>query len=227
MYVSRLIELKDACLVRTRQFIDYTRDRLEHYDADLGETTLAQVFESQLEPEYAKIDHNQNKVIQEVIDFMEERNKVQHNVCMNLGMDMRRFGSRMEKYLVDLTTTEKKFEYEKAVLEDENEEKLEQLTKSLDDAKIALRCSTHHLKLDENLEKCFACVDLIDAEFREFHERNTQVVTRHAPLIEDMFSGLEDDFANLMELRSLDRRQELEERAEKITRWKAKLATDL
>lgn len=66
---------------------------------------------------------------------MEERNKVQHNVCMNLGMDIRNHGSRMEKYLIDLTTTEKKFEYEIAVLEDENEEKLEVLGKNLDEAK--------------------------------------------------------------------------------------------
>lgn len=142
-------------------------------------------------------------------------------------MNMRNFGTRMEKYLIDLTTTEKKFEYEIAVLEDENEEKLEALTKNLDDEKLALRCSTHHLKLDENLEKCFACVDQIDTEFREFHERNTKVVKQHAPLIEDMFDILENDFANLMELRSLDKKAELEERAEKITRWKAKLAADL
>lgn len=227
VYVTKLIDLKDSCLLRARQFLDYIKDRLLHYDADLGETTFDEVFASILEPEYTKIDQNQNKLIQEVIDFMEERNKVQHNLCMNFGMDVRNYGSRMEKYLVDLTTTEKKFEYEKAVLEDENEEKLEELTKNLDDAKLALRSSTHHLKLDENLTKCFDCVDEIDKEFRQFHEKNSQVVKQHAPLIEDMFNVLEDDFANLMELRALTKREELEERAEKITKWKAKLAADL
>jgi hypothetical protein len=69
-------------------------------------------------------------------------------------------------------------------------------------------------------------VDSIDTEFREFHERNIKVIDKHAPLIEDMFDNLENDFANLMELRSLDKKEELEARAEKITRWKAKLATD-
>jgi hypothetical protein len=41
-----------------------------------------------------------------------------------------------------------------------------------------------------------------------------------------MFDNLENDFANLMELRELAKKEELEERAEKITKWKAKLATD-
>lgn len=76
VYVTRLIELKDSCLARARQFIDYIKDRLLHYDAELGDTTFEQLFATVLEPEYAKIDQNQNNLIQEVIDFMEERNKV-------------------------------------------------------------------------------------------------------------------------------------------------------
>jgi hypothetical protein len=94
---------------------------------------------------------------------MEERDKIQNNVCQNLGSCLVPFGKRMEKYNVDHTQTEKKFEYEKAVLEDENEDKLIELTKNLDDAKFKLRRSKHHPELDENLENCFKCVDEIES----------------------------------------------------------------
>lgn len=226
VYVEKLIGLKKATLASVRDYIEHVKFQIKHYNADLGETTHENVFETVLEPEYTKIEENQTQVIQSVIDFMEERDKIQNYVCQNLGHSMLPFGKRMEKYIIDHTQTEKKFEYEKAVLEDENEDKLVELTKNLDEAKMKLRRSKHHPILDENLQHCFKCVDDIDAEFRSFHEKNQEVISKHAPLIEEMFDNLENDFANLMELRSLTERETLEQRAVLITRWKAKLATD-
>jgi hypothetical protein len=72
-----------------------------------------------------------------------------------MGLNMSHFGKRMEQFIVDHTTTEKKFEYEKAMLEEQNEDNLEKLTKQMDDAKYALRCSIHHPELDTNLASCF------------------------------------------------------------------------
>jgi hypothetical protein len=155
IYVEKLIDLKKQCLQRVRDYVDYIKGQIKHYDADLGERTHEQVFEEVLEPEYKKVEDNQTEVIQSVIDFMEERDKIQNNVCINFGLSLVPFGKRMEKYNIDHTQTEKKFEYEKAVLEDENEDKLEELTKNLDEAKKGLRRSVHHPKLDENLENCF------------------------------------------------------------------------
>jgi hypothetical protein len=63
-------------------------------------------------------------------------------------------------------------------------------------------------------------------KLRAFHEKNQEVISKHAPFIEEMFDNLENDFANLMELRALDQKEKLDERAVLITKWKAKLATD-
>ena len=226
VYVEKLIELKKKCLAEAREYIEYTKGQIKYYDAKLEDLTHEQIFETVLEPTFTNIETNQTQVLQSVIDFMEERDKIQNNVCINMGNSLVNYGKRMEDYIVDHTQTEKKFEYEKGVLEDENDEKLEQLTKKLDDSKNALWSSIHHPMLDENLAKCFSCVDEIDQNFREFHDKNILVVDKHVPLIEEMFQILENDFANLMELRQLSKREELEARAEKISKWKAKLATD-
>jgi predicted nucleic acid-binding Zn-ribbon protein len=124
VYVEKLIDLKKQCLQSVRDYIDYIKGQVSHYNADLGEKTHQNVFDEVLEPEYTTLETNQTNVIQSVIEFMEERDKIQNNVCINFGNSLLPFGKRMEKYIVDHTQTEKKFEYEKAVLEDENEDKL-------------------------------------------------------------------------------------------------------
>ena len=225
-YVEQLIQIKKDTLENLRSYLEFIKEKVKHYGADLGAMTQEELFEQAIEPEYTKADENQTTVIQEVIDFMEERDKIQNNVCTNLGNDLMKFGARMEKYIHDQTETEKKYEYEKAILEDEDDEKLEKLTTGLDAAKAALRRSVQHEVLDQNLQVCFKHIDDIDAEFRDFHKQNLEVIKKHAPFIEDMFKMLENDFANLMDLKPLEEREALEERAVKITKWKAKLKTE-
>jgi hypothetical protein len=151
---------------------------------------------------------------------------MQNDLCVNYGKHIIRFAERFDKFYSDKSESDLKYELEKAKLEDENNEKLEQLGEQLDKNKNLLRRATHHQDLDKYLTECFASVDIIDQEFRDFHERNKGVISKHLPFINEVFGVLEDDLCGLMEMKPLTFKTELEDRNDKIAKYKAKLKTD-
>lgn len=227
-YVERMMSIKKNHIQKLNDFIEYIKSRIEHYNADLGEeTTRESLYKEKIDSQLEEIDQQMDKIIENIIDFIEERDTVQHQVCLNLGHSYMKFGKRMDKYTLDYSVTEHNFGYEKGILEEKNEEALIKLSKELDDCKSTLRKSKDHLVLDDNLEKCFSAVEVIEDEFRNYHAQNVDVVKKHAPFIQEMFDKLEDDFSTLMDLKRLTERLDLEKRAEAITKWKAKVKTDL
>jgi hypothetical protein len=58
VYVEKLISMKEATLKSVRDYIDHIKSQIKHYNADLGETSHEDVFETVLEPEYKTIETN-------------------------------------------------------------------------------------------------------------------------------------------------------------------------
>jgi hypothetical protein len=230
-YVNRLMDLKQQCLERIDRLIDHTKDRLIHYDADLSvacpETpTHELLFDHLFKEEHERLQHYHTTILEELVNFVESRDKSSNNVAIQVGRSLKPFAIRLTKFSQDQAESKNKYELEKAKLEDDNNERLEGLTQDLDQTKASLRRAKDHAELDSRLSACFAAVDIIEAEFRAFHEENRGVTSKHMPFIEEVFAKLTDDILNLLALVDPGRVAELEQLYDKVARYKAKLRTD-
>lgn len=73
------------------------------------------------------------------------------------------------------------YEIDKAVVEDNDNECLENLGEKLDTSKMELRQAVDHLELDKRLETCFEIIEEIENEFRAFHQSNLDVTKNASP----------------------------------------------
>jgi hypothetical protein len=231
-HVNKLMKMKDECLTRIEKLIDHTKARIVHYDADLSvacpETpTHEQLFNHLFKEEHQRLVSYHNKILEEVVNFVESRDKACNDVAIQVGRCLKHFSLRLTKFSNDQAESKNKYELVKAKLEDDNNEKLELLTKDLDEAKANLRRAKDHKELDERLALCFQAVDTIEAEFRVFHEQNKEVISKHLPFIEEVFAVLTNDVLNLLALIDPSRQAELEQLYDKVAKYKAKLKTDL
>jgi len=223
--------LKDQCIARIEAQIKYTTEKILHYNADLtvacpDTLTHEQLFDKLFSADRSNLTTSHTKTLEETVAFAESRDKRSNDLCVQIGRSLQGYATRLTKFVGDQEESKTKYELEKAKLEDENNEKLEELAKNLDTAKQSLRRAKDHFELDERLQLAFQAVDAIEAEFRDFHEKNKQVTDKHLPFIEEVFKILERDLLYLMGFVDEAKRPDLENLYDRVAKWKAKLKTD-
>lgn len=230
-YVNRLMGLKDECLARIEALIDHSKSRLKHYSADLSVAcpatpTYDELFDYLFQEEHEKLKTYHTKILEQLVNFIESRDKASNSLGIQVGRTLKQFAVRLTKFINDQAEAKNQYELEKAKLEDDSNERLENYAKELDESKAKLRRSKDHGELDIRLKACFDMVDTIEVEFRAFHDENRKVISKHLPFIENVFAVLTSDILNLLALVDESKREELEQLYDKVAKWKAKIKTD-
>ena len=117
------------------------------------------------------------------------------------------------------------YEIDKAVVEDNDNECLEDLGEKLDAAKVKLRRAVDHMALDTRLEECFGIslkffgqktkiilgiIEGIENEFRSFHQSNLDVTKKRQPMVDALFEKFENSLMTKFGMVAPDEKENLE-----------------
>ncbi len=80
----------------------------------------------------------------------------------------------------------------------------------------------HHPKLNDVLQKCFSQIDLIEKEYRDFHDKNIIVARNHPNTIKQHFINYEKCGTGLYKMLDESQRKIIEERNQKLAEEKVK-----
>ena len=186
--------------------------------------TIESDLENFVNPIRQNILETQEKLINHVMDFILERDQRQHDVCINVGLFILDFGKRFDLYIQEEAEMDHQYEIDKAVVEDNDNESLENLGEKLDTSKMELRQAVDHLELDKRLETCFEIIEEIENEFRTFHQSNLDVTKKRQPMIDTLFEKFETSVLQRFGLVSIEDKEKLTERNDKFAKLKAKKA---
>jgi hypothetical protein len=175
-----------------------------------------------MNPQKDNIDKNQEALTSHVMDFILEREQRQNDVCVNVGLYLLDFGKRFDLYLTEEIEMDHNYEIDKAVVEDNDNECLEELGEKLDSSKVQLRRAVDHLALDTRLGECFGIIEEIENEFRTFHQSNLDVTKKRQPMIDALFEKFETSLMTKFGLVLPDQKEQLEELHDKYAKLKAK-----
>jgi len=124
------------------------------------------------------------------------------------------------------------YELKKANLADENDDALFKQNEEFEAIKVEMKQALHHPKLNEVLEKCFAKIDEIEKEYRDFHDKNISLSKEHPSFIDALYLSFEKAISEIFELHDIAKKKEFEDRnlkraTEKAEKLMGKLAKQL
>ena len=139
-----------------------------HYGAKPGEE-LKEIVRQECKVYVQKLYEDNTEQSKQVISFFEDTDLRSNEVLMNVGKFYNRVGGLCDQQKKDFYKLEQMYGLEKGKCADENDDRIEILNEELDDLKEQLKMAIHHPMLDETLDKTFAKVDELEAEYRDFH----------------------------------------------------------
>jgi len=192
------------------------REKLLGFNADLDEgVTLESIIEGEIQDRVNEILTQDKETLSKAIACIEDNDLKANELLTNLLGFYVKIGTMQDA--VNLNSKKFKFNYDldKAKLADENDEKTENLNGELEVKKKNIKESVHHPQLEECLKEGFAQLDDIEAEIREFHERNLTLVQKHPFSISEFFAAIDKDLAAKFELVDESRRAEIQAKYQK------------
>lgn len=131
---------------------------------------------------------------------------------LSIGRHFQKVGEKIDEHKKNYSKMNFDYELKKANIEDANTEKLFGLEEDFVKIQTAMRQALHHPRLNETLEKCFAHIDDIEKEYRDYHDFNVSLTKEHPGMIRNLHITFEKTVAEIFELLSQDKKSELEER---------------
>ena len=199
------------------------RQQLVFYGADLPEDeSIENIIERDCQPIIDKIVNNNQKLLSDVIKVIEENDTRAHEFLMNLAQFYQKFGELNDDLDKRQRQEDNNYKLAAAKLEDDNDEKLEELTTELERRKKNLRQALHHIKLDECLEIAFQQLDVIETEYRKLHADNEELAASHPGKILSFYEEIEAKTAELFKLMPESKREEFEKKYREDAEARAK-----
>eukprot|EP00828_Plagiopyla_frontata_P008784 TRINITY_DN1444_c0_g1_i4.p1 TRINITY_DN1444_c0_g1~~TRINITY_DN1444_c0_g1_i4.p1 ORF type:complete len:1308 (+),score=255.89 TRINITY_DN1444_c0_g1_i4:1080-5003(+) len=182
---------------------------------------LEEIVKRECEIEVDNLYERNTEQSKQVIGFFEETDLKSNEVLMNIGKFYNKMAGLCDQQKKDFYKLEQMYGLEKCKCADENDDRIEILNEDLEDLKEQLKMAIHHPMLDETLEKTFAKVDELEAEYRDFHQKNQDIMKTHPGLIDGLYAEFEKKCSGVFDMfQSVDKKKELEDRNLKRTEEK-------
>lgn len=159
-----------------------------------------------------KLYEDSRELLQKAMKFVEESDFKQNELTQNVGKFFLKAAEKNDENSRNYKKMNFDYDLKKAKLADQNDDALYKHNEEFENIKIEMKQALHHPKLNEVLETCFAKIDDIEKEYRDFHDQNIALSKEHPSFINTLYLEFEKIAAGLFELLDISKESEMAER---------------
>lgn len=206
--ISKLVNLQKKIDSESDQLYDDLKSRLEFYHADVpyqeGDLLLFDLRE-----QIDDLKDKGSKLLSKTIKYLEETDTRSQEVAVKLLNHIKSLGEESDKHKLARNKQEKDYDLEHAKREDELDEAVGDLEEAFNSKVEQLRRSVTLEELDSKLKECFALLDDISQEHRNYASSAIKLVYSHKDLITQSYHAYIQSAAFLFGLIPEFRKEEL------------------